>query len=184
MSDPVAPVVILGPTASGKSDVAMAYATDPSAGPCAIVAVDALQVYRQMDIGTAKPTPADRARVVHHGLDLVAATESFTVAEYAATIGPVIDDLERTGVRAVLVAGTGLYLRALTDPMEMPGSWPPVRERLEQRVADEGVAALYAELQRVDPDAAAKIDPANARRIVRALEVIGGSGRPFSSFAS
>jgi tRNA dimethylallyltransferase len=176
-------VVVLGPTASGKSDVAMALAT--AAGRIErfeIVAVDAMQVYRGMDIGTAKPSPVDQALVPHHGIDLVDPTADFAVAEYVGVADAAIDDVRRRGAIPILVGGTGLYLRALTDPMEIPGTWPDVRAELEQRAGREPVAALHAELIALDPAAAAKMEPSNARRIVRALEVCIGSGRPFSSF--
>jgi tRNA dimethylallyltransferase len=178
-------LVVLAPTASGKSDVAMAVATDPGLaehGPFEIVAVDAMQVYRGMDIGTAKPTVDDRARVPHHVLDLVDPDHEFAVAEFTAAASTATDDIEARGARPLLVGGTGLYLRALTDPMEIPGTWPEIRAALEARLVDEPVTALHAELVALDSDAAAKMEPTNARRVVRALEVCLGSGRRFSSF--
>lgn len=195
-ADPPA-LVVLGPTASGKSDVAMALATStqppwpgpsprpapaPGAGRFEIVAVDAMQVYRCMDIGTAKPTADDRARVAHHLLDLVDPDHDFAVTGFVAAADEAIGDLRRRAVVPLLVGGTGLYLRALTDPMEIPGVWPEVRAELEQRVATEPLEVLHRDLQRLDPLAASRIEPANARRIVRALEVCLGSGRAFSSF--
>jgi len=177
---PTAPLVILGPTASGKSDVAMALAVRHP--EIELIAVDAMQVYRRMDIGTAKPTPADRAAVVHHCLDLVDAADEFSVTDFAAAATDALDTIAERGHRPVLVAGTGLYLRSITDPMEVPGRWPEVRAELETALAVEGAEALHRRLAALDPAAAAKIDPGNARRIVRALEVVVGSGRPFSSF--
>lgn len=174
------PLVVLGPTASGKSDVAMAFARETPGAE--IVAVDAMQVYRRMDVGTAKPTPADRAEVPHHGLDLVEPSQDFALPEFLAAVRRSIDDIAARGGLPVLVAGTGLYLRAITDPMDVPGTWPEIRDVLEARVASEGAPALHAALARVDPVAAAKMEPTNTRRIVRALEVCEGSGRPFSSF--
>jgi tRNA dimethylallyltransferase len=174
------PLVILGPTASGKSDLAMAWATrTPGAH---IVAVDAMQVYRRMDIGTAKPSPADRARVAHHCLDLVEPADEFTLTQHTAEATAALDRIGSEGGSAVLVAGTGLYLRALTDPMEVPGRWPDVRATLEQRLTEEGPQALHAELARVDARAAERMEPSNARRVVRALEVTIGGGRPFSTY--
>lgn len=178
-------LVVLAPTASGKSDVAMAVATDPGLadhGPFEIVAVDAMQVYRGMDIGTAKPTLDDRARVPHHLLDLVDPDHDFAVAEFTAAASAAMADIDARGGRPLLVGGTGLYLRALTDPMEIPGTWPEVRGALERRLLDEPVTVLHAELVALDPEAAAKMEPTNARRVVRALEVCLGSGRRFSSF--
>lgn len=147
-------------------------------GDVAIVAVDAMQVYRGMDIGTAKPTPADQAAVPHHGIDLVDPCDPFTVADYRDAAGASLAAIAAAGRRALLVAGTGLYLRVLIDDLDLPGQWPAVRAALE----GEPLEVLYAELCARDPRAAARIEPTNGRRIVRALEVCRGSGRPFSSF--
>ncbi len=174
------PLVILGPTASGKSDVAMALAgRHPNAE---LVVADAMQVYRRMDIGTAKPSIADRSAVPHHCLDLVDAADEFTVTDYAVAAHRAMSDIAGRRHRSVFVAGTGLYLRSVTDPMEMPGRWPEVRRELDQRIAVEGVEALHAQLVVLDPAAAAKMEPTNGRRVVRALEVTIASGRKFSSF--
>jgi tRNA dimethylallyltransferase len=174
------PFVILGPTASGKSDVAMAFAARHR--HVEVIAVDAMQVYRRMDIGTAKPSPEDQAAVRHHCLDLVEAADEFTVTDFAVAARQALEEIHSRDKRAVLVAGTGLYLRSVTDPMEVPGRWPQVRAELDQRVAVEGVEALHHQLVELDPVAAAKMEPTNARRVVRALEVTLGSGRSFSSF--
>lgn len=172
------PVVVLGPTASGKSDVAMGAAR--MVPGTEIVAVDAMQVYRGMDIGTAKPNAADRVAVVHHGIDLVDPTDEMSVTEFRRSVDAAMAAIdERAGARALLVAGTGLYLTAILDRLELPGTWPDVRAELD---ADPDTAAHFRRLVTLDPDAAAKVDPANRRRIVRALEVTLGSGRPFSSF--
>jgi len=172
------PVVVLGPTASGKSDVAMGAAQ--MVPGTEIVAVDAMQVYRGMDIGTAKPNAADRVAVVHHGIDLVDPTDEMSVTEFRRSVDAAMAAIdERAGARALLVAGTGLYLTAILDRLELPGTWPDVRAELD---ADPDTAAHFRRLVTLDPDAAAKVDPANRRRIVRALEVTLGSGRPFSSF--
>jgi tRNA dimethylallyltransferase len=171
------PVVVLGPTASGKSDVAMAVAL--AAGGTHIVACDAMQVYRGMDIGTAKPTVADRAAVPHHGLDLCAPSERYTVARYVDDIGSARRSIAGAGARELVVGGTGLYLTAVVDGLAMPGEWPEIREALE---ADPDTAGMHARLAGLDPVAAARIEPTNRRRIVRALEVCIGSGVPFSSF--
>lgn len=173
-------LVVLGPTGSGKSDVAMAFAT--SRPGTEIVAVDAMQVYRGMDIGTAKPSLDDRSAITHHAIDLADPADEFAVAEFVRVATAAIDGIEARHGRALLVAGTGLYLRAITDPMEMPGRWPDVRAELEARAQAEGPAVLHAELERLDPLAASRMEPSNERRIVRALEVTLGSGRPFSSF--
>jgi len=147
-----------------------------------IVAVDAMQVYRRMDIGTAKPTAADRAEVAHHCLDLAEPSDDFAVTDFTAAARAALHEIEQRGAQAVIVAGTGLYLRALTDPMEIPGRWPEVRAELEARADDVGPEVLHAELAALDPVAASRMEPSNARRVVRALEVTRGSGRPFSSF--
>jgi tRNA dimethylallyltransferase len=170
-------LVILGPTASGKSDVAMALAAER--GDVEIVAVDAMQVYRGMDIGTAKPTAADQAAVPHHGIDLVDPDQVFTVAAFQHAARAALADIGAAGHLAVLVAGTGLYLTAVVDELQLPGEWPSVRAELE---TETDLAALHARLVQLDPEAAAKIEPGNQRRLVRALEVCLGSGRTFSSF--
>ncbi len=176
-------VVVLGPTASGKSDVAMALARSAAqAGGFEIVAVDAMQVYRRMDVGTAKPTAVDRAAVPHHLLDLVDPDHDFAVTEFSAAASSAMADIHSRGKVPLLVGGTGLYLRTLTDPMEIPGTWPEIRASLEHRAQTASVATLHAELAELDPIAAAKMEPSNTRRVVRALEVCLGSGRRFSSF--
>jgi tRNA dimethylallyltransferase len=168
------PVVVLGPTGAAKSDVAMAAAQAVTGSE--IVAVDAMQVYRGMDIGTAKPSAADRAEVRHHCLDLVAPTTDFTVTDYQAAYDAAIATI---GGRPLLVAGTGLYLAAAIDRLAVPGRWPDVRRRLD---AEPDVRELWRRLDQLDPVAAGRIEPANRRRIVRALEVTEGGGRPFSSY--
>jgi tRNA dimethylallyltransferase len=171
---PGPPVVVLAPTAAGKSALAMAAAV--AVAGTEIVAVDAMQVYRGMDIGTAKPTAAERAAVRHHGLDLVEPTADFTVSDYRAAYDAAVAGIAG---RPLLVAGTGLYLSAVVDRLDIPGQWPDVRRRLE---AEPDVAALWGRLHAVDPVAAGRIEPDNRRRIVRALEVTEGGGRPFSSY--
>jgi tRNA dimethylallyltransferase len=141
-----------------------------------IVAVDAMQVYRGMDIGTAKPSVADRAAVSHHCLDLIAPTADFTVAEYRPAYDTAITTIDG---RPLLVAGTGLYLAAVIDRLDVPGRWPDVHRELD---AEPDVRALWRRLQRLDPVAAGRIEPSNRRRLVRALEVTVGGGRPFSSY--
>lgn len=170
-------VVVLGATASGKSDVAMAVATARS--DVRIVAADAMQVYRGMDIGTAKPTAADRERVVHHCLDLAEAHERHTVADWLAALELARREIAAAGDRAILVGGTGLYVTAAVDGLNLPGEWPAVRAELE---AEPDTASLHERLVALDPEAAARIEPSNRRRIVRALEVCLGSGVRFSSF--
>lgn len=169
-------VAIVAPTASGKSDVAMAVAR---ANGAHIIAVDAMQVYRGMDIGTAKPSVADQSEVPHHCVDVVDPSERFTVAEFKVQAAAARDDARRAGAPALLVAGTGLYLTAVIDDLQLPGEWPDVRAQLQ---AEPDVATLFARLQELDPLAASRCEPTNRRRIERALEVTLGSGQPFSSF--
>jgi tRNA dimethylallyltransferase len=170
-------LVILGPTASGKSDVAMAIARAGAGRE--IVAVDAMQVYRGMDIGTAKPSAADQAAVRHHGIDLVGPDADFTVADYQRAATSALNEIAARGATALLVAGTGLYLTTVIDGLTLPGEWPHIRAELER---DASPTELHARLVALDPAAAARIAAGNTRRLVRALEVCLGSGRPFSSF--
>jgi tRNA dimethylallyltransferase len=143
-----------------------------------IVACDAMQVYRGMDIGTAKPTNDDRAAVVHHGLDLVGPDERFTVADYQTAARGAVAAINDGGKRALVVAGTGLYLTALIDDLQFPGEYPEVRAELER---EPNTSSLYARLVALDPVSADRIERTNRRRIVRALEVCLGSGAPFSA---
>jgi tRNA dimethylallyltransferase len=144
-----------------------------------IVSVDAFQAYRGMDIGTAKPTAAERAEVRHHGLDLVDPSSELTVVAFRHAHDEAMADIASRQRRALLVGGTGLYVRAVVDRLEPPGAWPGVRAALET-VPD--TAALHRRLQQLDPMAAARMDPSNRRRVVRALEVCVGSGRRFSTY--
>ena len=173
-------VAVVGPTASGKSAVAMAVAE--RLGDVELVSVDSMQVYRGMDIGTAKPSRDERARVPHHLLDLVSPADEFTVAEFQRAYRGVLDDISSRERRAVLVGGTGLYHRAVVDELDLPGEWPDIRARLRAELGAAGPEVLHERLRRIDPEAAARMEPTNERRIVRALEVCEGSGRAFSSF--
>lgn len=181
MSGPdIVRVAVVGPTASGKSSVALAAATE--LGDVELVSVDSMQVYRGMDIGTAKASTSDRAAIRHHLIDLVDPGADFAVAEFQRAYRDVMADIATRHGRAILVGGTGLYHRAVIDDLELPGEWPGVRARLLEEVADRGATALHARLTELDPVAASRMEPTNERRIVRALEVCEGSGRPFSSF--
>lgn len=173
-------VAVVGPTASGKSSVALAAAE--SVGDTELISVDSMQVYRSMDIGTAKPSLDERRRVRHHLIDVVEPDAEFTVAEFQRSYRSVLDDLAARRRAAILVGGTGLYHRAVIDDLDVPGEWPEVRARLVEEVRQVGAAELHARLIGLDATAASKIEPTNERRIVRALEVCEGSGRPFSSF--
>lgn len=170
-------VALVGSTASGKSSIALALAETDERWE--IVTVDSMQVYRGMDIGTAKPTATDRARVPHHLLDLADPWDDFDLATYQAAAKATLADIESRGRRALLVGGTALYLRAIVDDLRLPGRFPEVRAELE---AVEDTEAMHRRLVELDPTAAARMEPNNRRRVVRALEVTLGSGRPFSSF--
>lgn len=174
-------LALVGPTASGKSALALHVAR--TLGGIEIVSVDSMQVYRGLDIGTAKPTRADRAAVPHHLVDAAEPDEAWSVARFQTEARAAVADIEARGKRALLVGGTGLYVQAVVDDLRIPGEDLDLRRELEAWTADPGgVAAAYAELESSDPIAAARIDPHNARRIVRALEVIRLTGEPFSSF--
>ena len=172
-------VALVGPTASGKSALAHAVALEQH--EVEILSVDAMTVYRGMDLATAKPTRAERAEVSYHLLDLVEPSEEFTVAQYQRAARAAADDVWRAGHKVLYVGGTGLYGRAVLDDLAIPGQYPHVRALLEARALDE-LPALYAELETLDPLAASRMEATNARRIVRALEVTLGAGRPFSSY--
>ena len=181
MTRPARHLALVGPTASGKSAVALEVARQLD--DIELVSVDSMQVYRRMDIGTAKPTPAEQAEVPHHLLDLVEPWEGFSVARFQAAARDTIAGIERRGQRALLVGGTGLYLQAVVDGLAVPGEWPAVRAELEAAATTPaGAAGLHRRLAELDPAAAARMEPTNHRRIVRALEVTVGSGRAFSSF--
>ena len=175
------PVVIVGPTASGKSSVAMAVAQAESTttSQVHIVAVDAMQGYRDMNIGTAKPTKQDQALVPHHCIDLVDSHERFTVAEFKKSATDALATIDKLNGRALLVAGTGLYLTAVIDELVLPGEFLDIRATLEE---EPDTSQLFARLAELDSVAAEKMERSNRRRIVRALEVCIGTGRPFSSF--
>ena len=167
-------LAVVGPTASGKSALALALAGDVE-----LVSADAMQVYRGMDIGTAKPTPEERARRPHHLIDVAEPAEDFSLARCVELGRAAVADIEARGARAVVVGGTGLYVRGLVDELEVPGQFPEVRAELED---EPDTALLHRRLADLDPVAAARMEPTNRRRVVRALEVTVGAGRPFSSF--
>lgn len=177
MTEPGRHAALLGATASGKSAVALALARRDSAWE--LVSVDSMQVYRRMDIGTAKPTLAEQAEVPHHLIDLLEPWEDGTVAWFQGEARRVIADIEARGKRALLVGGTGLYLQAVVDDLDIPGQYPEARAEIE---AEPDTEALHRRLAELDPLAASRMEPSNRRRIVRALEVTVGSGRPFSNY--
>ncbi len=178
-------VALVGPTASGKSDIAveMALLLAERGAPCEIISADSMQVYRHMDIGTAKPSAVVRSRAPHHMLDLVEPTEAYNVSLYRQQASAVILQLLRRGQGAIVVGGTGLYVKALVDGLnQAPAADRRVRARLEREARKLGGPALHARLARVDPEAAEKIHVNNIRRVVRALEVYEVSGKPLSAF--
>lgn len=171
------PLAIIGPTASGKSSLAMALAqVEPRVE---IISADSMQVYRGMDIGTAKPTAEDQSLVRHHLIDVVDPHEDYTVSRFGADVDAVVTEIVDRGGIPVLVGGTGLYVRAVVDDFEIPGQYPEARAEIE---AEPDTAVLFARLAELDPVAAERMEPSNRRRIVRALEVTVASGRRFSGW--
>lgn len=171
-------ITVVGPTATGKSDLAVALAGRLDAE---IINADAMQLYRGMDIGTAKLPESERGGVRHHLLDVLDVRQTASVKAYQSAARSVIAELAAAGRRAVLVGGSGLYVRAAVDRLNFPPRDDAVRARLEARAERDGPQCLFAELSAADPEAAAAIDPANVRRVVRALEVIELTGKPFSA---
>lgn len=168
---------IVGPTAVGKTELSLNVAERLDAE---IVSVDSMQVYRGMDIGTAKPDASIQSRVRHHMLDLFDPSHDITVAEFQERARAAVADISSRGRLPLLVGGSGLYFRAVVDDLSFPPRQEEVRKRLEDEAEGAGTDALYRRLADLDPKAASKIEPGNARRIVRALEVIEITGRPFS----
>jgi tRNA dimethylallyltransferase len=170
---------ILGPTGVGKTALAIDLAERLNGE---IISADSRQIYRGLEIGTGKPTPDQLARVPHHLIDVVDPDQSYTLAEYQAAAYAAIDDIFARGKQPLLVGGTGLYVRAVTEGLIIPAVPPNVelRAQLEERATREGGARLYEELQQIDPEAATKIDQRNVRRTIRALEVYLASGQKFS----
>jgi len=170
-------IAVVGPTGSGKSDlgVNLALALDGE-----VVNADALQFYRGMDIGTAKITVEERKGVAHHLLDIMDVTQEASVADFQNDCRAAIAEIHSRGKRAILVGGSGLYVRAALDVLEFPGTDPQLRKNLEEELEASGLAPLRARLEAVDPVSAARLG--DARRVIRALEVHGLTGRPFSSF--
>jgi tRNA dimethylallyltransferase len=171
-------VAVVGPTATGKSDLALdlAEALDGE-----IVNADAMQLYRGMDVGTAKLSVPERRGIPHHQLDVLDVTEAASVAVYQREARAVIERLLAADRTPVLVGGSGLYVQAVVDELEFPGTDPQVRGRLETELARVGAPTLHRRLAQVDPVAAEAVLPSNGRRIVRALEVVELTGRPFSA---
>ena len=172
-------VVVVGPTASGKSSLAVELAR--RLGEHEIVNADSMQLYRGMDIGTAKPTAAEREAVPHHLFDVLDVTETASVAEFQTMAREAIAECHNRGVTPVVVGGSALYVRAVIDRLDFPGTDPAVRDQWDAELASRGPESLHAELAERDPAAAASILSSNGRRLVRALEVIELTGEPFTA---
>ena len=170
--------MICGATATGKSDIAIEVAKELHAE---IINADSMQLYRGMDIGTAKLAVADRGGIPHHLLDVLEVSQDSTVAWYQELARSVISDIHARGKDAVIVGGTGLYIKAILDDLNFPDTDPEVRAKLEAEVEEFGAASLFAHLEELDPAAALAIDRANIRRVIRALEVIEITGQPFTA---
>ncbi|HKD98170.1 MAG TPA: tRNA (adenosine(37)-N6)-dimethylallyltransferase MiaA [Micromonosporaceae bacterium] len=171
-------VAVVGPTAAGKSALSLALAERLDGE---VVNADSMQLYRGMDIGTAKLGPAERHGIAHHVLDIWEVSEPASVAEYQRAARAAVEDILARGRVPLLVGGSGLYVRAVLEHFEFPGTDPALRARLEEELAAEGPGALHARLATVDPDAAGRILPSNGRRIVRALEVVELTGGTFTA---
>jgi tRNA dimethylallyltransferase len=171
-------IAVVGPTAAGKSELSLALARALGGD---VVNADSMQLYRGMDIGTAKLTAAERAGVPHHLLDIWPVTQTASASEYQLLARAAIADIQERGGTPILVGGSGLYVRAALDNLQFPGTDPDLRDRLQGELAQVGPAELHARLRAVDPAAAAAILPSNGRRIVRALEVVQLTARPFSA---
>ena len=171
-------LVICGATATGKSDLAIALAQHFDGE---IINADSMQIYRGMDIGTAKLTVEERQGVPHHLLDVLDVTQDSTVAWYQDSARQVIDEIESRGKRPIIVGGTGLYIKSILDELNFPDTDPDTRKSLELELEKIGLDAMYERLQKLDPAAGIAIDRANARRVIRALEVIAITGKPFTA---
>jgi len=172
-------IAIVGPTGTGKSDLALDIAL--VLGNCEIINADAFSQYRGMDIGTAKVMPAERRSIPHHLIDNLDPRDISTIADYQVAGRTALSDIIARGKQPIIVGGSGLYVRALLDELELPGTDAIVRAKLQRRLETEGITGIVEELQRKDPVAATKIGPLNARRIIRALEVIELTGNPYTA---
>jgi tRNA dimethylallyltransferase len=181
----VRPLAIIGPTGTGKSQLALDIAerVERLSGGAEIVNADAMQLYRGMDIGTAKLPVEQRRGIPHHQLDVLDVTETATVARYQRAAAADMEAIAARGAVPIVVGGSMLYIQSLLDDWSFPATDPAVRARWERRLAEVGVGELHAELARLDPAAAASILPTDARRTVRALEVVELTGQPFAASA-
>jgi tRNA dimethylallyltransferase len=171
-------IVICGATATGKSDLAVALAQEIDAE---IINADSMQLYKGMDIGTAKITLDERKGIPHHLMDLLEVSEDANVAWYQEKARAAITEIHARGKNAIVVGGTGLYIKAILDELNFPDTDPVVRAELELEFATKGIQPLFERLEKLDPVAALAIDKANSRRVIRALEVIKITGKPFTA---
>ena len=171
-------LVVCGATATGKSDLAISLAQHFDGE---IVNADSMQIYRGMDIGTAKLSVEEREGIVHHLLDVLDVNQDSTVAWYQSAARAVITDIHARGKNAIVVGGTGLYIKSILDELNFPDTDPTVRKNLEKELESIGLNALFERLEKLDPAAAIAIDRANSRRVIRALEVIEITGKPFTA---
>jgi tRNA dimethylallyltransferase len=176
MSSPV--IIICGPTATGKSDLALEVAELIDGE---IINADSMQLYKGMDIGTAKLSFDERNGIPHHLLDILTVDEDASVAQYQTLARVAVDEIRNRNKAAIIVGGTGLYIKSIIDEMNFPETDPELRKKLESEAELLGTAELYSRLRLLDPEAAAAIEPANTRRIIRALEVIEVTGQPYSA---
>ncbi len=176
MSAPL--IIICGPTATGKSDLALEVAEKFNGE---IINADSMQLYRGMDIGTAKLTMEERRGVPHHLLDILTVDQDASVAQYQGLARAAVDEIREREMSAIIVGGTGLYIKSIIDEMNFPATDPALRKRLEDEAELLGTAELYSRLCILDPEAAAAIEPSNTRRIIRALEVIEVTGELYSA---
>lgn len=171
-------IIICGPTATGKSDLAIEVAERFDGE---IINADSMQLYKGMDIGTAKLTEVERRGIPHHLLDILRVNQDASVASYQGLARSAIEDIQGRNKAAIVVGGTGLYIKSIIDEMNFPETDPDLRAQLESEAELLGAAELYSRLRLLDPEAAAAIEPANTRRIIRALEVIEVTGKPYSA---
>ena len=171
-------IIICGPTATGKSDLALEVAEKIDGE---IINADSMQLYKGMDIGTAKLAEVERRGIPHHLLDILSVNQDASVAAYQELARSAIEDIQGRDKTAIVVGGTGLYIKSIIDEMNFPETDPELRAKLESEAELLGAAELYSRLRLLDPEAAAAIEPANTRRIIRALEVIEVTGKPYSA---
>lgn len=176
MTSPI--IIICGPTATGKSDLALEVAELIDGE---VINADSMQLYRGMDIGTAKLSVEERKGVPHHLLDILTVDQDASVAQYQELAREAIEEIQKRGKAVIIVGGTGLYIKSIIDEMNFPETDPELRKRLENEAELLGTAELYSRLRLLDPEAASAIEPANTRRIIRALEVIEVTGQPYSA---